>query len=341
LVGDESYEDQRISDFLAGIIYLTKQAEGICTSAKINRFATRTQVIMAAVTRDANTIIEEQLDVHLKAIEGILNADVVSYFGPIARRVDDALRDAIEHRPTKRDKLVVIIETGGGLIDVAQRMANTMRKHYDYVSFVVPNYAMSAGTLLALSGNEILMDYYSVLGPIDPQIEGSKGMMIPALGYLVQYERLINKSRKGTLTTAELSLLVEKFDPAELYHYEQARELSIALLKDWLVNYKFKNWRTTEGRRKRVTKAMKIQRAASIARMLNDTERWHSHGHGISMEVLRRDLQLLIRDFGLETDLSSEIRIYYRLLSDYMAKLGHVGITHIPGRYSPIFVRSR
>lgn len=291
--------------------------------------------------RDANSIIEEQLDDHLKAIENTLDADLITYVGPITRRVDDSIRDAIESRDKKRKRLAVVIETGGGLVDVAQRMAYTMRKHYDYVLFIVPNYSMSAGTLLALSGNEILMDYYSVLGPIDPQLQNDRGMMIPALGYLVQYERLLDKSRNGKLTTAELTLLIEKFDPAELYHYEQARELSIALLKEWLVKYKFKLWAKTQTRKRPVTQAMKKRRAEFVARILNDTQRWHSHGHGISMEVLRRDVKLQIRDFGLESQLNGEIRIYYRLLSDYMSKLGHIGITHIPGRYAPIFVRSR
>src|SRR5579863_7668178 len=102
---------------------------------------------------------------------------------------------------------------------------------------------MSAGTVLVMSGDAIHMDYYSLLGPIDPQLErAGSADLVPALGYLVQFERLIEKSRKGKLTTAELTFLVEKFDPAELYSYEQARELSIALLKEWLVRYKFKNW---------------------------------------------------------------------------------------------------
>ncbi|MBL8010516.1 MAG: hypothetical protein JNJ64_07910 [Flavobacteriales bacterium] len=291
--------------------------------------------------RDANSIIEEQLDDHLKAIEQTLDADLITYFGPISRRVDDSIREALESRENKRNRLAVIIETGGGLIDVAQRIAYTMRKHYDYIYFIVPNYSMSAGTLLALSGNEILMDYYSVLGPIDPQFQNDRGMMIPALGYLVQYDRLLNKSKNGKLTTAELTILIEKFDPAELYHYEQARELSISLLKDWLVKYKFKNWTRTQTKKKSVNQIMKRRRAEFVARILNDTERWHSHGHGISMEVLRRDVKLQIRDFGLEPQLNGEIRIYYRLLSDYMSKLGHIGITHIPGRYAPIFVRTR
>jgi len=55
--------------------------------------------------------------------------------------------------------------------------------------------------------------------------------MIPALGYLLQYERLIEKDRQGTLTTAEVQILLSSFDQAELHSFEQARELTITLLK--------------------------------------------------------------------------------------------------------------
>jgi ClpP class serine protease len=116
---------------------------------------------------------------------------------------------------------------------VAERIAGTFHKHYDAVEFIVPNYAMSAGTILVMSGDEIWMDYFSVLGPIDPQILGPKGG-IPAHGYLIQYKRLVEKSRRGKITTAELQFLIEKFDPAELYQYEQEMNLSVTLLKLWL-----------------------------------------------------------------------------------------------------------
>lgn len=107
------------------------------------------------------------------------------------------------------------------------------------------------------------MDYASVLGPIDPQLDRG-GVLVPALGYLEQCKRLIAKSAAGTLTTAELAYLVEKFDPAELYRYEQERELSIALLEDWLVKYKFKNWKVTETSKKPVTATMRKKRAKAI-----------------------------------------------------------------------------
>jgi len=286
----------------------------------------------------SNTTVESQLDRCIEALEKEFDADCLAFVGGIIYGIDDIIRDALEARNPKRQKLAVILETPGGYIEVVQRIAETLRRHYHQVEFCVPNAAMSAGTVLVMSGDAIHMDYYSVLGPIDPQVErpDARGMMVPALGYLVQYERLIEKSKAGTLTTAEMAFLIEKFDPAELYRYEQARELSITLLKQWLVKYKFKNWKKTRARGRSVTKAMRTRRAAEIAKLLNKTERWHSHGRGISMEVLRKDVRLEIEDFGSVPTLHEKIREYNRLLIDYMVRRGHRGVFHWLGHYVPV-----
>lgn len=281
-------------------------------------------------------IVEQQLSERLGQLEAELEADAVTFWGPITYGVDDVIRDAVEAIEPKRQALVVALETSGGYIEVAQRIADLLRHHYRRVDFAIPNFAMSAGTVLVMSADTIHMDYYSVLGPIDPQIERPGSGMVPALGYLQQYERLIAKSKKGELTTAELTFLVEKFDPAELYRYEQARELTISLLKEWLVKYKFKNWKKTATRKRSVSQRMRSGRAAAIAKKLNQTERWHSHGRGISMEVLRRDLKLEIEDFGEKPDRSRIIRGYYGLLQGYMRRLGHRGVVHRKGSYVPL-----
>jgi hypothetical protein len=284
----------------------------------------------------ANAIIEEQLDGFLRKLEEKLISDVLVYMGPMFYGADDGIRDAIERLDVHKPKLTVILETGGGYMQPVQRIADTLHKHYDFVQFLVPNHAMSAGTVLAMCGNAILMDYYSVLGPIDPQVERPSGDNVPCHGYLVQYERLIEKSRKGKITTAELQYLIEKFDPAELYSYEQEMNLSVTLLKEWLVKYKFEHWSITKTKGKTVTKRMKEQRAESIARCLNDSQRWHSHGRGISREVLERDVKLEIEDFGADPELSLQVKNYHTLVRDYMSKVSAAAITHTRGLYTPL-----
>jgi hypothetical protein len=275
-----------------------------------------------AVERDANAIIQEQLDERLMEIESAADADVLAYLGPMFPPADDEIKTAVEGIEPRREKLMCILETQGGYVDTAERIALIFRHHYQRVEFVVPSYAMSAGTVLVMSGDAIHMDYASMLGPIDPQVSKGDGL-VPALGYIEQFKRLIEKSEKGMLTTAEITYLVQNFDPAELYRYEQERELSIALLKEWLVQYKFKDWKVTQGRGKTVTKKMRTDRARVIAQKLNKTDHWHSHNRGIPMAVLQRDLKLLIDDFGEDPQLKVPIRDYFHLLKDYSSKRSH------------------
>lgn len=294
-----------------------------------------------AETIKVNTLVESELDARVKKLEDKLSADVLAFSGRIAFGADLAIRDAIEWRKQqkpKRKKLAFFLETEGGYIELTQRIATTLRNHYRIVEFYVPDAAMSAGTVLVMSGDAIHMDYYSTLGPIDPQLPKRDGRgYIPALGYLKKFEELMKKASEGGLNTAETAYLLTMFDPAELYQYEEARKLSVFLLEQWLATYKFKSWKTTETRKLPVTAEMRQQRARDIAEKLNDIDKWHTHGHGISMAVLRsEELKLQIEDFEKDKDLWKQIRNYWSLLTDHMAERGHKGVIHVKKRYKPL-----
>jgi hypothetical protein len=272
--------------------------------------------------------VESELKRRLKAIEEHVDCDVIACFHPISLPMDDLIRDCIEDiakddRP-RRERLLVILETVGGSIETAERIADLLRYHYPKeVNFLIPNFAMSAGTVLAMSGDNIYMDYYSILGPIDPQVRNKDNAFVPALGYLEKYNQLMQKSGKQSLSAAELAFLIQKFDPAQIHRFEQARDHSVDLLKKWLVQYKFKNWTVTRTQGKSVTTAMRERRAADIAKKLNDTKRWRSHARGLSMDVINNDLNLLIENFGDDEELNKRVRSYYRLLKDHMSGRQH------------------
>jgi hypothetical protein len=292
---------------------------------------------MARTYKGANQLVEDQLGTHLHAMETALNADCLCYSGPIAYGADDDIREAIEEIGQKRARLVFILETTGGFAETTRRIADTLRHHYEVVDFLVPSYAMSAGTILVMSGDAILMDYYSILGPIDPQIEGPDGKLIPALGYLVRYEGLLKKAKRGKLSQAELDILLD-FDQGQLYSYEQARDLSSALLEEWLCKYKWKNWKITETHKRPVTDAMKRQRAREIAKKLSDVQRWNSHGIGINMPQLIDTVNLKITDFGADKKLNPSVRSYHKLLTDYMGRMRHRSVVHTREEYRPLAV---
>lgn len=132
--------------------------------------------------RDADRIVEGQLNERLRRVESAAGADALAYFGPIYPMAGEMIKDAIEALPEKRDEVLFILDTSGGLIDIAERIAIILRHHYERVAFFVPGEAMSAGTILVMSGDSIHMDYASMLGPIDPQIETDAGKWVPRSG---------------------------------------------------------------------------------------------------------------------------------------------------------------
>lgn len=266
--------------------------------------------------RPLDNYIKDQLNKHLEKIEEFLASDGLTIISPIIYGLDNRVRDVIEDIKDKRKSLVIVLDTPGGIVEVVERIVETIRHFYSEIFFIIPDRAMSAGTIFTLSGDKIYMDHFSCLGPIDPQIE-KDGVLVPALSYLNQFERLNQKAQNGILTSAEYALLT-KLDLGELYQFEQARELSIELLKKWLSKYKFKNWNTTETRKLTVTQQMKEDRAKEIATALSNTETWHSHGRGINMRTLTKDLNLKIEDYTEIKDLGPTVREYFELLRDYM-----------------------
>jgi hypothetical protein len=283
--------------------------------------------------RSANVIVSEQLKKNAADLETAMKAHVLTWWGPLQPPVDQLIKQAVEHRmkqgPRRAKRLAMLLQTSGGYIETAERIANTLRRHYSWVAFMVPNFAMPAGTVLAMAGDEIWMTYFSTLGPIDPQIErrDGKGLM-PALGYLAKYAELVEKSRKGTLTSVEAAFFIQNFDAAELFSYEQAKQLSIELLKEWLVKYKFKNWKKTKTRGHIVTPRMRRDRAEDIGKKLSQTDEWFSHSRGISMQVLRRKLNLQIEDIDANPEVRDALRNYYDLLENYLGTIGAFGALH-------------
>ena len=86
-------------------------------------------------------------------------------------------------------------------------------------------------------------------------------------------------------------------DMAELRAYEQAKNLTIDLIKEWLTKYKFKNWTTHSSTQKEVTLKDKENRAKEIAAILADSKRWCSHSRPIDINKLT-EMKLKIEDLS-------------------------------------------
>jgi ClpP class serine protease len=92
---------------------------------------------------------------------------------PIARYIDiddsQSVLQAIRETPAKKS-IEIILHTPGGLVLAASQIARALSDHDGRIVAVVPHYAMSGGTLIALAADEIVIDRHAALGPVDPQL---------------------------------------------------------------------------------------------------------------------------------------------------------------------------
>jgi ClpP class serine protease len=109
-----------------------------------------------------------------RVIAMIHRQETVGVLGvPIFRFIDiddsEAVLRAIRQTPPE-SPIDLLLHTPGGLVLASEQIARALRAHPGKVTVLVPHYAMSGGTLLALAADEIVMDEAAVLGPVDPQL---------------------------------------------------------------------------------------------------------------------------------------------------------------------------
>jgi len=265
-----------------------------------------------------------------RELEDKLNSNVICYFGQIHPQYFRIFRNFVEEVKEKSKRtentISVVLRTPGGSAETTERFVTVLRKHYLTVNFIVPDIAMSAGTIFCMSGDKIYMDYSSTLGPIDPQVMVPDGSgYVAAMGYLDKVKEITDK---GNLAPADVVLL-RSLDLAKLALYEQARDLSVDLLKKWLVSYKFKDWKKhqTTSPGAPVTEEEKLQRAEEIAKDLADHKKWFSHGRSLDVQKLK-ELRIEIDDYSDDRELSGAIRGYNDPLTAYADRMGYTFHLH-------------
>jgi len=192
----------------------------------------------------------------------------------------------------------IIIETPGGTAQQVAQFVDRVRPRFQDVSFIIPHMAMSAGTIWALSGNEIWMDERAFLGPIDPQAPTKDGSLVPYQTILTLLKRIqdtgadaLSKGQQPPWTDIQI---LHNIDPKEIgnaiAHTEYATKLAAKLLE----THKFRDWTETETKKEAVTPARKAERAKEVADILCSHDQWKLHGHGISRQAAIDEVRLRI-----------------------------------------------
>jgi ClpP class serine protease len=128
----------------------------------------------ALAARRARALSALQTKRKSRVIAMIHRQETIGFLGvPLYRFIDiddsEAVLRAIRLTPDETP-IDLVLHTPGGLVLAAEQIAHALRAHPGNVTVLVPHYAMSGGTLLALAADEIRMDAAAVLGPVDPQL---------------------------------------------------------------------------------------------------------------------------------------------------------------------------
>ena len=93
---------------------------------------------------------------------------------PLLRYIDmDDAESVVRavHQTPPEQPIDLVLHTPGGLVLASLQIARALARHPGPVRALVPHYAMSGGTLLAIAADEIVMSPHAVLGPLDPAID--------------------------------------------------------------------------------------------------------------------------------------------------------------------------
>jgi len=160
-----------------------------------------------------------------KKRQSVLNLEDKTGFSDL---IEDIMADAVD----------VLINSPGGLAEVTEAIVDMLRSNFQKVRFAVPNFAKSAATLLALSGDEILMNDKSELGPIGPQFlfTGDTGQSQEDAEDILEGFKKAKETlmKDGPRAIPAYAPLLSKYSIGLLEGCENAIALSEHLAEKWL-----------------------------------------------------------------------------------------------------------
>jgi len=216
----------------------------------------RAAIVYATAWLEPRTIEAQALTIQLGDVQGFMEA---------VSNIKEREVDLFLHSP-------------GGLAEAAESIVEYLRTRFDHVRVVVPVAAMSAATMIALSGNEILMGAHSQLGPIDPQFtiftpEGPRSA--PGQAILDQFGLAKRECVDPRNLPAWLPIL-RSYLPGLIAQCTHQRDLAEEFVARWLERYMFKG------------ESDAAAKAKAVAAWFGDFKEFKSHGRRVSRDDARR-----------------------------------------------------
>lgn len=223
------------------------------------------------------------------------------------------------HGLDKSKGLDLILHTPGGDLAAMESLVDYLRSLYGKdIRAIVPQLAMSAGTMLALACKEIVMGKHSSLGPIDPQING-----LPAHGILEEFK----EAKKDILSNPNLVNLwgpiLQKYSPALIGECDKAIKWAEEMAQRWLETGVFD--RDPQAK----------QKAEKVVKELGDHSVTKSHSRhyeadkvaGLGLKVVKLEPDKTLQDLVLSVHHSTIMTL--GLPQPFKIIENHLGVSHV------------
>lgn len=175
--------------------------------------------------------------------------------------------------------LDVVLYSPGGSAEATESIVALLRARFNDIRFIVPSVAKSAATMLAMSGNSILMDELSELGPIDPQMvftRNGQTVVAPVQSIRDQFELAQDQIANDPRSLAAWVPILQQYGPALLIQCDNLIQLAEDLVYTWLKAYMFRGSRAAD------------RRARAISKYLADDKNFLSHARRIGIGDLTK-----------------------------------------------------
>lgn len=246
---------------------------------------------MSANATFQNIISSNNFSTHRKpliqSLEKELNSKVIVYTASLTHPLamimsqdippfEDLLRSA-----GKADEGYLMINSAGGDGNVAEKLIMMCRQRFSKsFKVIVPNFAKSAATMIALGSDKILMGYLAELGPIDPQLGNPiGGGLIPARSFIDGLEMIRHNIKDKGDPVQMYYPMLSQIRPEIIAQCQSAIDGSREFAEKWLKTYMLKD---------------KPEQAQEVACALSEGVKYKSHGKVIDYSEALNELKLKV-----------------------------------------------
>jgi len=261
------------------------------------------------------------------AIEGATGRNVLNYsatafgFSAEAMEPSDIVNLArVMSKSPKLSGVDLVLNSPGGRPETAEKIIMALRRFYDNdLRVVVPEFAKSAATIVALGAREICMGFCSELGPIDPQIfvpdESGRGIFRSAHAIVESVDGYVRKVHEAIQNNQPFLGHLRMLDFVPNLPFVEECRLAQRLAREIAVT-----WLKTEMLKDQPEKAEKV------ADTLSRADQLYSHSRAIDFRRAKEDLGLSVRYLAPEEPLWQKvwelhIRSHWAMLQNRWAKV--------------------